>query len=416
MAIEKPSVPPQFLIMKKVFTDRKDQIATSLRGAKSISDLVGLLNQMQVWESEEHKAREFPVEPIKERALKYYLYAKKDRYTTFTIPKRTGGIREIKAPDRFLKLVQRYLNIALQCLYTPPEYVTGFVAGRSVIDNARFHTQKKYVYNIDLKDYFPSITFGRVYAVLTTLNHFGLNKEVARVIANIASDNGVLPQGAPTSPTLSNFVCIRLDRRLKWLAVQNKLSYSRYADDITFSSNENFLSEEFRDELIAIIESEGFEVKFEKERLQRYNVREEGKLIREQQRVTGLVVNEKVNVNRAYIKNLRAAINNWDKNGYESASEQLAYYYSREKGSLRSDSVPPLENYIAGKLEYLGMVRGKEDPVYRVMKLQFDELCEIKELDLHDFEDIMDLWEKEGIKKAIDRFYNRKNIIIQGEE
>jgi RNA-directed DNA polymerase len=399
--------------MKQVFIDKKDQIAVSLKEAKSIGGLVGLLNQMQSWESEQQAAWEFPVEPINERALKYYLYAKKDRYTFFTIPKRTGGTREIKAPDRFLKLVQRYLNIALQCLYTPPEYVTGFVAGRSVIDNARFHTRKKYVYNIDLKDYFPSITFGRVYAVLTMLHPFRLDNEVARVIANIASDNGVLPQGAPTSPTLSNFVCIRLDRKLKRLAIQHSLSYSRYADDITFSSNENFLSEAFREELIRIIQSEGFEVKFEKERLQRYNVREDGKLIREQQRVTGLVVNEKVNVNRAYIKSLRAAINNWDKRGYEVASEQLAYYYSREKGSLRSDSVPPLENYIAGKLEYLGMVRGKEDPIYRVMKLQFDELCEIKELELYDFEDIMDLWENEGIKKAIDRFYNRKNVVSE---
>ncbi|MBV6655138.1 MAG: hypothetical protein KI786_15335, partial [Mameliella sp.] len=91
--------------MKKVFTDRKDQIATLLKEAKSIADLVGLLNQMQTWESEQHAAWEFPVEPINERALKYYLYAKKDRYTFFTIPKRTGGTREIKAPDRFLKLV-----------------------------------------------------------------------------------------------------------------------------------------------------------------------------------------------------------------------------------------------------------------------------------------------------------------------
>ncbi|MBV6653975.1 MAG: hypothetical protein KI786_09490, partial [Mameliella sp.] len=134
-----------------------------------------------------------------------------------------------------------------------------------------------------------------------------------------------------------------------------------------------------------------------------------------QQRVTGLVVNEKVNVNRSYIKNLRAAINNWEKKGYEAASDQLAYYYSRQKGSLRSEGVPPLENYIAGKLEYLGMVRGKEDPVYRVMKLQFDELCKLQEFAEQDFIEIMELWETKGVKKAIDRFYNRKNVAIEGE-
>jgi len=123
-------------------------------------------------------------------------------------------------------------------------------------------------------------------------------------------------------------------------------------------------------------------------------------------------VNMKTNVSRDYIRNLRAALNNWQKKGYEKANSQYEHYYKREHGYLRNKTtIPPFENYIAGKLEYLGMVRGKEDEIYRVLKLQFDELCEIQTLDYADFMEILQLWEQQGVKKAVDRFYNRQNAI-----
>lgn len=398
--------------MNQVFEDKREIIKSKLKTAVRLDDLVDLLNVMQQWENGHHPSWQLTYKLISPRALKYYLYGKKARYTSFSIPKRSGGERGIKAPDPFLKLIQRLLNQALQSLYTPPDFVTGFVAGRNVVDNASLHTHKHYVYNLDISDFFPSILYSRVYAVLSKVKPFELNQEVANIIANLSVDEGVLPQGAPTSPTLSNFVCMRLDRKLNMLSNKHKLSYSRYADDITFSSNNSFLNKTFREELFGIINSEGFEINLNKERLQRYNVRDGERLIRERQEVTGIVVNIKTNVSRDYIRNLRAALNNWQKKGYEKANSQYEHYYKREHGYLRNKTtIPPFENYIAGKLEYLGMVRGKEDEIYRVLKLQFDELCEIQTLDYADFMEILQLWEQQGVKKAVDRFYNRQNAI-----
>ncbi|MBR1680171.1 RNA-directed DNA polymerase, partial [bacterium] len=195
-----------------------------------------------------------------------------NRFINFEIPKKSGGIRVISAPNEQLKTVLHYLNIILKAMYHPSGYVFGFVQGKSVKDNAFIHINKNYVFNIDLQDFFPSIKQARVWKRLQ-LPPFNFNKDVAWCIAGLCcmkvintNENKeqeclyVLPQGAPTSPIITNMICDNLDRRLNGLAKRFRLSYSRYADDITFSSNHNVFQDnsDFRIEFTRIITEQGF--------------------------------------------------------------------------------------------------------------------------------------------------------------
>ena len=154
-------------------------------------------------------------------------------YHKFDIKKKSGKARVINAPDRRLKMLQRKIADLLTPLYRRRNPVHGFVIGRSVKTNAQSHLGSKFIVNFDLKDFFPSISYGRVTGVLRSL---GMKREVAEAIATICCLNGTLPQGAPSSPILSNMVCFRLDRRLRELAKDARCIYTRYADDLSFSS------------------------------------------------------------------------------------------------------------------------------------------------------------------------------------
>ena len=219
------------------------------------------------------------------------------RYTLFQIPKKKRGeFRAIDAPIEPLKTIQRALNHILEAVCTPHTAAMGFLPGRSVVDNARVHIGQRYVYNIDLKDFFPSITSGRVYARLTS-KPFSLPPEIASLICDLCcytnkEGRKVLPQGAPTSPVLSNIICERLDRKLQRLARAYGLRYTRYADDITFSGNTYVFAPEGRFCTLLkhiVEEEEHFVINPDKTRLGHQGVRQE---------VTGVSVNRKPNVSR----------------------------------------------------------------------------------------------------------------------
>ena len=414
----------------------KKEIVERFKACQTIEDLADLLNQIDAWQHAKpdnvrpsQAGSVLKIENVMSaedmvslgiyfhkdmsiKAVKYFLYAKKNKYRTFEIAKKSGGTRTIKSPHPFLKRIQRLLNICFHACFYPMPTATGFVPGRSIVTNAQKHTGKKYVYNIDLKDFFPSINFGRVRAVLHKVPPFQLHADIAHIVANLCCEKGCLPQGAPTSPTLSNIVCQRLDAKLYHLSQEMNFTFSRYADDITISCNKNIFTEAFKIKLLAIIEAEGFQINPKKERLQRNHVKkEDGTYIRERQEVTGIIVNEKTNVPRHFVRNLRATIHNWEKYGYEIAAMLHRHFYPREKGFLRyGGTIPAIEEVVHGKIEYLGMVKGKEDDTYRLMKLQFDSLCIKKEMTAEDLEIILDIWKKHGIKKAADRFYSRKNL------
>lgn len=303
---------------------------------------------------------------------------KQERYRSFSIPKKSGGERTISAPCGNLKWMQLCINEIFKALYTASPYAMGFAEGRSIVNNARMHTNQNYVFNIDLKNFFPSIDQARVWKRLQ-LAPFNFNSKVASVIAGLCcmrtiryreelpfEEAFVLPQGAPTSPLLTNAICDTLDRRLHGLAKRFGLHYSRYADDITFSSMHNVYQPDgdFRKELERIITDQRFTINAKKTRLQHCSVRQE---------VTGITVGQKLNVARKYVKDVRAILHIWEKYGINAAFATFYPRYKSEKCQLHRGE-PNLINVISGKLCYLKMVKGEHDPVYTKLYAQFVRL------------------------------------------
>lgn len=202
----------------------------------------------------------------------------------------------------------------------------------------------------------------------------------------------VLPQGAPTSPMLSNVVCQRLDYILTGVAKRFNLRYTRYADDITFSSMHNVYAEEgnFLKELQRIITDQGFHIKESKTRLQKQGYRKE---------VTGLLVHEKVNVQKRYIKQLRMWLYLWERYGYTKAENIFKEDYFKDKGHIRKGK-PNFSNVLSGKLEYLKMVKGPTDSTYVKLITRFEKLSQKGSL----IENILLEWEEKGIESAMNKY------------
>jgi len=355
--------------------------------------------------------------PIKLKALTYYANPEicKKRYKTFTVKKKSGADRTIHAPVKGLKSICRALNFVLQCLYEPHQAATGFVMDKSIVDNAKKHVGNHYVYNLDLKDFFHSfdlyrVKFGLLNEIWGIYNlkkyrqahkaDFKTKDSLAFLIACLTTHpfkvedeiKTLLPQGSPASPTLTNILCKKLDRRLQGLAKRFNLNYSRYADDITFSSMHNVYQDEseFLKELQRIIKDQNFEIKASKTRLQKSDFRQE---------VTGLKVNHKVNVNKRYIKQLRMWLYYWEKYGYEKAKEIFKRDYLADKGHVKNMK-NRFVNVLSGKLEYLKMVKGENDGTYRKLNQRFEKLLPKNS----SIDKILDIWGNNNIENAIKEF------------
>lgn len=449
----------------KLEQEHIDQIRTAFEKMQSKEDLLHLLNEVKPLIYGEKAV------PFELKQLTWYANPKLGgkRYAEFKIKKKSGSQRSIHAPVKGLKALQKTLAFILQCVYEPHKAAMGFVRERSIVDNAKIHVGSNYVYNIDLKDFFPSIDQARVwkclqlkpfnlnkvstaepqyikweefkkeylkteelvkfykgkgrmftntpYGTLYVANNFDLEKDkyvlmggsslktkagkslegtlwlvnkipetsrldIANIIASLCctemeverkNEKGewekvkrnVLPQGAPTSPVITNIVCQKLDYLLSGVAKRFGLKYSRYADDITFSSMHNVYQpeSEFLKELHRIIAEQNFHIKESKTRLQKDGYRKE---------VTGLLVNEKANVQQRYIKQLRMWLYYWERYGYERASGFFLQQYVADKGHVKSGK-PDMANVISGKLDYLKMVTGAENELYLKLKSRFDQ-------------------------------------------
>jgi RNA-directed DNA polymerase len=300
--------------------------------------------------------------------LKYYLYVSKPHtnYTNFFISKRSGGRREICAPVSALKCIQKKLAQVLQAVYEPKAPAHGYVLEKSIVTNAKIHTRKRYVLNIDLKDFFPSIEFMRVRSKFMT-TPYNRNSTIATILAQICCHQGSLPQGAPTSPIVSNIVCAKMDSQLRRFAVQHKCAYTRYADDITFSTSLPVFPTEVAylepqpsgiqliigDGLKSIIKDNDFEINEQKCRLQPNYRRQE---------VTGLTVNKTTNVNRKYIRQVRAILHDWEVNKLKLA--EIHYWEKNASNHGPFKNQPSLPQIMKGKIDFIGMVRGKDNPYY----------------------------------------------------
>lgn len=484
-----------------------DQIKKDFAKMQSIEDLLQILNEVKPLIYGDKSV------PFKLNQLTWYSNSKLSgkRYNCFKIIKKSGKERIIHSPVNGLKAIQKTLSIVLQCVYEPHIAAMGFVRNRSIVTNANVHIGNYYIYNVDLKDFFPSIDQARVWKCLQ-LNPFNLiddnsvNKDrenlssklkvilfethpksknvlivtfdnetqaivsirksfikekdnvlplfcdddsylldtwhvklinnvpwliekkpsekpqiykrskIANVIAGLCcteleveritesgewkkESRNVLPQGAPTSPVITNIVCQKLDYLLTGVAKRFGLKYTRYADDITFSSIHNVYQpgSEFLKELHRIIAEQKFHINESKTRLQKEGYRQE---------VTGLLVNEKVNVQKRYIKQLRLWLYYWERYGYERASEFFLQQYVSNKAYLKKGNHHDMENVISGKLDYLKMVKGVENSIYvklrgRFNKLKFDKGASSRKKHL---ESILQTFIEEGFEKAMIKY------------
>jgi hypothetical protein len=481
-----------------------DQIRTAFEKMQSKEDLLDVLNIAKPLVYGDKAV------PFELKQLTWYANPKlgRKRYAEFKIRKKSGAERCIHAPVKGLKSLQKTLSFVLQCVYEPHIAAMGFVRDRSIVDNAKLHVGSKYVYNIDLKDFFPSVDQARVwkclqlypfnlkennliineinietpqFQVYIATQHYAapyksseeilfykykgfyfrkgnkklplksgetieyavdcvngastgkielyldrssfesvrkaiqINEAEEKVTLaslsnvfiqlielhqkNLAAKNNrstlsniiasicctemeverknvsgnwenvkrnVLPQGAPTSPVITNIVCQKLDYLLTGVAKRFGLKYSRYADDITFSSMHNVYQPEskFLKELHRIIAEQNFHIKESKTRLQKDGYRKE---------VTGLLVNEKANVQQRYIKQLRMWLYYWERYGYERASGFFLQQYIADKGHVKNGK-PDMANVISGKLDYLKMVKGGENELCLKLNGRFAKL------------------------------------------
>lgn len=285
-------------------------------------------------------------------------------YINFTVPKKSGGLRRLSCPHAKLASAQQWILANILSRVPIHDAAHGFVVNHSVVTNASQHVNSSVVINADLKDFFPSITFVRVKGLFQRL---GYSPAVATILAllctecprttmrlagttyHAASGRRALPQGACTSPALSNLIATKLDRRMSAMATKLGWRYSRYADDLTWSTTGEpspsigYVLARIRH----IAQDEGFELNHDKTRIQRRSQR---------QTVTGVVVNDQLNVPRETIRRVRAILHNAQKTGLAAQNK---------------DQHPHFESWLLGMIGWISMVNPTQG---EKLKLQFGKL------------------------------------------
>jgi retron-type reverse transcriptase len=305
-----------------------------------------------------HLAHEMNIELPELKWLTYHRNtATINHYSRFTIPKKSGGQREISAPKPKLKHAQAWIKAHILDKLPVHSAAYGFVTGKSTVANAKPHMNKAVVVKFDLKDFFPSITFTRIRGYFQSIGYNGVVSTLLALLCsepprqtvdfqgkmyNIAIGERQLPQGACTSPTLTNLLCRRLDEKLSRLAAEKGFTYTRYADDLTFSASKAATKEigSLMASVRAVVDFEGFTVNEKKTRVLRAGRR---------QRVTGIVVNEKANLTRHDLRRFRALLHEVEQHGLEKANRQ---------------GHPNLWAYIQGYISYVNMVHPKKGQTF----------------------------------------------------
>jgi retron-type reverse transcriptase len=276
--------------------------------------------------------------------------ATRTHYVKFQVPKKSGGVRTLSAPHQKLKAAQHWILANVVDKLPTTEAAHGFVAGRGIVTNAGPHVGKAVVVNLDLSDFFPTVVYARVRAAF---ERYGYSGSVASVLALLctecpraavtyagkryeaATGPRGLPQGAPTSPGLSNQVARRLDKRLLGVAAKLGLAYTRYADDLTFSGGPELAGRIgwLLAKVRHIARDEGFAVNEKKTRVMRRSAA---------QTVTGVVVNDKPSVGRDELRRLRAILHRAGAEGLDAQNR---------------DGRPNFRDWLRGKIAFVSMVR-----------------------------------------------------------
>lgn len=324
-----------------------------LQGAKNLSDLAKLVG-------------------FTPKGASYVLYKLPNdkKYRTFDVPKKSGGTRTINAPEKSLSLLQKRLGQLLyECVAElnkkDPNYWRashGFQKRRTIISNAEIHRRRRFVFNVDIEDFFGTINFGRVRGFFIRDKNFALDPKIATIIAQIACHDNALPQGSPCSPVISNLIGNILDGRLLALARDTNCTYTRYADDLTFSTNEKLFPKEIAlnvqgskwavgKQLNKQIERAGFTLNTDKTRMS---------LRQSRQTVTGLVVNAKANISQDYYRTVRSMCNSLFRTG--------AYYRPFDDPPSSIINLNPLE----GMLSHIYFVKTRQDRKPKINRLAIE--------------------------------------------
>ena len=339
---------------------------------------------------------------------------RKHGYKSKKITKKNGTARELNIPPSFVKTMQKKVNALLQALYISPKPVHGFIKAdennkKSIVSNANMHTKKYIVINLDIKDFFDSINFGRVRGLFLS-KPFEIDEKIATRLAQLVSYENKLPQGAPTSPILSNFICKQMDHSLIKIAKKFSLTYSRYADDITFSSyKKNLNLKQIIEEVTKVVLDNGFTINTKKTRFQ---------MAHHTQIVTGLKVNQKVNINSKYKKQIRSMLYSWHTKGLEKATELHFERYNKQPKKYLPEKEKSFKNILIGKINFLGLVSGLDNPLYQRYRhtyfLLSDKFILSRKFNEYEELDINDIKRQKALSIFI-QIYNSTLIFTEGE-
>lgn len=311
-------------------------------------------NQMPVIETDRELAAFLQIEY---NTLRYLVYHRDvitfDNYYRFDIPKKSGGMRHIAAPKTQLKAAQKQILEQILQKVEVSDLSHGFIKSRSVLTGAKAHnTAPDLLINIDLENFFPTITFERVRGLYQSFGYSGyiasllamictycerMPLEIKGELKYIKTSDRVLPQGSPASPMITNIICRNMDKRINGLCKKLGITYTRYADDMSFSyigDTDNLAIGNFLSSVNKIIEAEGFHMKKEKTHILRKHNR---------QYITGIVINnEEIGVPKKWVKILKASIYNAQK--------------LKDSGGVVSSKT---KHEIAGKIAWLKSVNAK---------------------------------------------------------
>ena len=289
---------------------------------------------------------------------------KEDFYKEYKIPKRSGGFRVIDEPLPNLKEIQRWIldNILLSpdIVGTVSSVATAFIPERDIILNARPHVGRRVVICMDIKDFFPSVKWYAVYLVFVGI---GYKKDVAGMLAHLCTLRDSLPQGAPTSPMLSNLVLRRIDNKIASFCEKKGVTYTRYADDLTFSMDDKMKYGVLMSYVRDMVRKGGFTINERKTKVYHRN---------HAQYVTGIVVNERLHVARKYRRDIRQEIYYLQKYGLPDHYSRIETRFSR--GAYL--------NHLLGKINFVVHVNPEDEEMsgyrsYLKKLIAGNESCEV---------------------------------------
>lgn len=323
---------------------------------------------------------------ISDKGLKYFLFTNKQKYKIFSISKKDGTERTITAPEKQLKFHQKKLANVLNRVYSPKICAYGFIPERNIINNASGHVNKRLVLNVDLENFFTQIHFGRVRGMFKN-PPYSLGEQAATTLAQLVCHDGCLPQGSPCSPVISNMICTPLDNAFMRLAKECKCHYTRYADDITFSTNRKAFPKE------VVFYNKGnltLGSKF-KQILNTHSFQENQKKLslrtnKERQEVTGLTVNEFPNIRRSYVRELRSILHHCKTDGVFKTSKVYLEKYPNRK--MKSNDIPEeklvgwFQTVLKGKINYIRQIRGELSPSFLSNAKKYNEIFKENQFDL----------------------------------